>query len=218
MRSALLAILVDAAPPLVVFFVLQSLGVSDVIAYTAGGVVPLARLVIDRVRHRPFNAISAMVLLLLVVSVVLALVTHDARAVIARGGVIYLAVALVALGSLFTARPAMLVLSRYVAVRSHPESADRFDEVFGQPRARRAMRVVTAGWAVGFLVAAVVCVVSAYALPLDAAAVVTSLVEPVTALLLAALTTPFLRRALASLRDRPTAETTDTATTEEAQA
>jgi hypothetical protein len=205
MRSALLAILIDAAPPLAVFFVLQALGVSDVIAYTAGGIVPLVRLVIDRIRHRPFNAISAMVLVLLVVSVVLALVTHDARAVIARGGVIYLAIALVAVVSLFTRRPAMLVLSRYMAARAHPESVDRFDRVFAEPRARRAMRMVTAGWAVGFVVSAVVCVVCAYSMPISAAAVVTSLVEPVTALLLAGATAPFLRRALASLRTGPAA-------------
>lgn len=198
-RTALLAIVVDAVPPLAVFFVLRACGVSDVLAYTAGGVVPLTRLIIDRTRRRPLNAVSVTIAGLLLVSVVLAIVTHDARAVIARGGVIYLAIAVVAFASLPTRKPVMLLLSRYFAVHAHPETASRFDEAFARPRALRAMRFVTAGWAAGFAVSAVLCVVVAYTLPISAAAIASSFIEPLVVLLLVAATVPVLRRTMTSL-------------------
>lgn len=197
-RPALRTIAVDALPPLAVFFILRACGVSNVIAYTAGGIVPLTRLIIDRVRQRPFNAISGVIAALLFVSVILAVLTHDARAVIARGGVIYLVIATVAAVSIPTRKPAVLLLSRHVAVRSNPEAAHWFDERFADPQAVRAMRIVTAGWAVGFAVSAALCVGLAYTLPISVAAVASSLIEPLAVLLLAAVTVPFLRRTMTS--------------------
>lgn len=205
LRSTLLAVVFDAGPPLLIFFVLRALGAGDVIAYSAGSVVPLVRLIVDRLCGRSFNAISGLIVIFLVVSVVLALVTDDARAVIARGGLIYLVLALVAAVSVPTRSPAMLVLSRYVAVRARPEAATRFDEVFRRPSALRAMRLVTVVWALGFLIAAVACVVCAYTLPVTLAATVTSLVEPVTAMILAGGTARYMRRVVASANLTPSA-------------
>ncbi|MFF7987957.1 VC0807 family protein [Streptomyces sp. NPDC007901] len=196
-RSTLAAIAVDAGPPLLIFFVLHACGVGDVVAYTAGSVVPLVRLIADRWRGRPFNVISGLVVVFLVVSVALAVVTDDARAVIARGGLIYLALAVAAAVSIPTRSPAMLLLSRYVAVRARPETATRFDETFRRPSALRAMRMVTAVWALGFAICALACVVCAYTLPVTEAATATSLVEPVTAMILAGGTARYMRRALA---------------------
>ncbi|WP_371535760.1 hypothetical protein OG210_09450 [Streptomyces sp. NBC_00466] len=205
LRSMLLTVVFDAGPPLLIFFVLRALGAGDVIAYSAGSVVPLVRLIVDRLRGRSFNAISGLILIFLVVSVVLALVTDDARAVIARGGFIYLALALVVAASVPTRSPAILVLSRYVTAHARPETATRFDEVFRRPSALRAMRLVTAVWALGFLIAAVACVVCAYTLPVTLAATVTSLVEPVIAMILAGGTARYMRRVVASANLTPSA-------------
>jgi hypothetical protein len=198
-RSTLRAVAVDAVPPLLIFFVLRALGVPDVLAYTAGSVVPLARLVVDRWRGRPFNAISALVAVCLLVSVVLALTTGDARAVIARGGVIYLALTITAIASVPTRNPLMLALSRYFAVRARPEAAERFDEVFREPGPLRAMRRVTVVWALAFALSGAACVVCAYTLPVTVAATVNSLFEPVIAMVLAGGTARYMRRTMASL-------------------
>ena len=203
-RSTIGAIAVDAVPPLLIFYVLRALGVSDVLAFTAGSIVPLVRLVVDRWRRRPFNVISALVAGCLLVSVVLALTTGVARAVIARGGVIYLAVALAAAVSLPTRSPLMLLLSRHVVVRSGPDAAARFDTVFGRPEGLRAMRRVTALWALAFTISAVACVACAYTLPITAAATATSLLEPVIAMVLGAVTARYLRRIVEpTRRERP---------------
>ena len=195
-RPVLRAVLGDAVPPLAVFFALTALGVSDVIAYTAGGVVPVTRLIVDRILRRPFNAVSGMIAALLLVSVVLAIVTHDARAVIARGGVTYLVLAVVGIASLATRKPAVLLLSRHIATRAGADATARFDETFAGPQAVRAMRIVTATWAAGLTVSAILCVAAAYSLPIAAAAVTSSLIEPAAALVLAAGTMPLLRHTM----------------------
>jgi hypothetical protein len=198
-RSTLGAVAVDAGPPLLIFYVLHALGVNDVLAYTAGSVVPLARLIADRWRGRPFNAISVLVAVFLVASVILALVTDDARAVIARGGLIYLALAVAAAVSVPTRKPLMLLLARYFTIRARPESAAQFDEIYRRPSGLRAMRTVTAVWGLAFGISALACVACAYTLPVTVSATVTSLVEPVIAMALAGGTARYLRRAVTSL-------------------
>lgn len=204
-RSMIGAITLDVAPPLLIFFALRALGVSDVLAYTAGSVVPIARLIADRWRGRPFNAISGLIAICLVVSVVLALTTGDARAVIARGGVIFLALTLATAASIPTRNPLMLVLSRYFAVRARPDKAAQFDGIYHQPRALRAMRRVTALWALAFAFSGLACVLCAYTLPVAVAAIVTSLLEPAMGMILAGATARYLRRAAATSATTPSA-------------
>lgn len=206
-RTTMRSIALDALPPLLIFYLLNALGVPDVLAYTAGSIVPLARLVADKLRGRPFNVVSGLIAVFLLVSVALALVTADARTVIARGGVIFLAITLAALVSIPTRTPLMLALSRYFAVRARPESAPRFDELFRQPHTLRAMRRVTAVWALAFALGGVACVVCAYTLPITLAATATSLIEPIISLALAGATGRYLRRSIAPLRTAPTATT-----------
>jgi hypothetical protein len=198
-RSTLLSLVIDVAPSLLIFYVLQAFGISDVLAYLAGSVVPLARLIADRFRGRPFNAISGLILVFLVVSVVLALMTHDVRAVIARGGLIYLALAIAAAVSVPTRSPLMLLLARYFTTRNRPEAATRFNAIFRHPRGLRAMRIVTAVWALVFGVSALACVAFAYSLPVTVSAAVTSLIEPVVALIVTIATVRYLRRSLTPL-------------------
>lgn len=198
-RATLLSLVVDVAPSLLIFYVLQAFGISDVLAYLAGSVVPLARLIADRLRGRPFNAISGLILVFLVVSVVLALVTHDVRAVIARGGLIYLALAIAAAVSVPTRSPLMLLLARYFTTRNQPEAATRFNAIFRHPRGLRAMRILTAVWVLAFGVSALACVAFAYTLPVTVSAAATSLIEPVIALIVTIGTIRYLRRSLAPL-------------------
>lgn len=204
-RSTIGAIAFDAVPPLAIFFVLRALGVPDVLAYTAGAIVPLGRLVADRWRGRPFNVISGLIAVCLVASVVLALTTGDARTAIARGGVIYLALTVAAAVSVPTRHPLMLLLARYFARRTRPDAVAQLDALYHQPPVLRAMRRVTLVWALAFGISGLACVVCAYTLPIATAAVVTSLLEPVIALVLAGVTGRYLRRSAASLAAAPVA-------------
>jgi hypothetical protein len=195
-RGLLRGVAADALPPLVIFFALRACGAPDLIAYSAGAVIPLARLVIDRIRGRPFNAISAAAGLFLVVSVVLAVISQDTRTVMARGSYLYLAAALACGVSLCTRTPLMLAISRYFLVRSRPELAEAFDAKYRTSRAAmQPMKHVTAVWAAGFGISAAGCALAAYTLPIPVAATVTSLLEPVVALAIAAWTVRYLKRA-----------------------
>lgn len=177
----------DAVPPLALFYLLHALAVPDVIAYLAGALIPLGRLVIDRMRGRSFNVISALVGVFLIVSVILALGTGDVRVVMARGGVIYFALAVVFGISLLTRRPMMFLISRYFAAKASPAAVAGYDHRYASaPRFRRAIRVVTGVWAIGFGLSAVACVTCAFTLPITVAAAVNGILEPVVAIALGA--------------------------------
>jgi hypothetical protein len=193
-KRAARAVAADAVPPLALFYLLHALGVPDMVAYLAGALIPLGRLVIDRVRGRSFNVISALVGVFLIVSVALALLTHDVRVAMARGGVIYFALAVVFGISLLTRRPMMLLISRYFAAKASPAALAGYDHLYASaPRFRKATRVVTGVWAIGFGLTAVACVTCAYTLPITAAAAVNGMLEPVVAIALAAWSTRYLR-------------------------
>jgi hypothetical protein len=156
-------------------------------------------MIADRLRGRPLNAISGVILIFFAVSVVLALLTHDPRLVIARSSLIYLALAVAAAASVPTRNPLMLLLSRYFTAHARPEAVTRLNAVFRDPRGLRTMRILTAVWALAFGVSALAFVVCAYTLPVTVSATVTSLIEPIIAILLALGTGRYLRRALAPL-------------------
>ena len=130
------------------------------------------------------------------VSVVLALITHDARAAIARGGLIFLAIAVAAAVSVPTRSSLMLSLARYFAGSARPGQAARVDEAYRRPPVLRAMRVVTLVWALAFAVSAVVC---AYTFPVAVDNLATSLFEPVFSLVPAGGTVRYPRRAVTTV-------------------
>lgn len=193
-RAAALIIVTDALPPLAVFFILRAAGVPDVWAYTAGVIVPAGRLLLDRLRGRSFNAVSALVGVFLVVSIVLAVFTQSTRAVMARGGIVYLVLALAFAGSLLAPRPLMFLIMRYFAARADTRAGAALEQRYAASQPfRRATRLVTTIWASAFVLIAAACVLIAYSLPIPAAATATSLIEPIAALALAAWTARYLR-------------------------
>jgi hypothetical protein len=203
-RATVGSIAADVLPPLAVFYLLRAFGVPAVLAYTAGVIVPAARLVVDRLRGRPFNAVSGLVGVFLVVSVALAAFTGDVRVAMARGGIVYLAVAIAFAVSLLARRPLMLLIMRYYAERARPGAGAVLDDRYARAVGfRRATRVVTGVWAAGFVVTAVACITLAFALPISAAAAATSLVEPAAALALAGWTVRYLRPRLQAPATQP---------------
>ena len=204
-RTTIGLILIDAVPPLAIFFILNGFGVAAVVAYTAGAAVPAVRLIIDLLRGKPFNAISALVGVFLLVSIILAVTTADVRAVMARGAVIYLALALVFAGSLLIGRPLVFVIMRYHAVRLDPRIGQIFDQRFATNTVfRHAVRTTTGVYSVVFMATAVACAIAAYTLPVPVAATVTGLLELLASLVVVAWSIRYLRRS----QQHPTANST----------
>lgn len=187
----------DVIPPLLLLALLKALGMSDVIAYTAGAGVPGVRMLVDRLRGKPFSVISALVAALLILSVVLAVTTQDVRVVMARGALLYGLVAIAFGISLVAGRPVMFQFTKYYAVKADPAAGPMLEQRYRtSPQYRSMMRTATVVWIAGFLCIAVACATAAFTLPMAAAAILNNLLEPLCALALAAWSRQYMKRRL----------------------
>jgi hypothetical protein len=70
---ALLPMLIDIGTPVIVYFILHTLGVSNVLALSIGGMVTAINAVVGMVRHRRLDSIGLLVVAEITLSIVLLL-------------------------------------------------------------------------------------------------------------------------------------------------
>ncbi len=109
-------------------------------------------------------------LILVVAGALLSLITGSPRVLMIRDSWLTVAIGLWALGTLFTRRPFMMTASRGVVIAKVGEAGlvaweARWDK---EPAFRHHLRLITAVWGAGFLLDAVLRVVLAYTIPVDA--------------------------------------------------
>ncbi|MFE2996063.1 VC0807 family protein [Nocardia sp. NPDC059246] len=120
---------------------------------------------------------DAFTLTLIVAGTVVSLVTGDPRTLLVRDSWLFGALGLWTLGTLFTQRPMMRSFARTIVTvkigeAGYREWDTRWDN---DSRFRHQLRVLTALWGTVFTLDAVIRVVFAYALPLDAVPLATTL-------------------------------------------
>ena len=76
---ALLPMLIDIGAPIIVYFILHSLGVGDVLALTIGGMVTAINALVGTVRRRRLDSIGLLVVAEIALSIALLLITEDPR-------------------------------------------------------------------------------------------------------------------------------------------
>ena len=146
----------DVVAPLVVFQVALAVGLPVVWSLVLSGLPPLVGVTVDWVRWRALEVVGVVVCGGIVLSVVLALLTRDPRAVLLEGVVLTFVFGLACLWSLRSRRP--LVFHFAQAFYGGPRSAagaELDEEYASYQQARRFWRVVTVVWAVGYLVESV---------------------------------------------------------------
>jgi hypothetical protein len=159
------ALLMNVAVPLGLYYGLRSAGVAVVPALLVGAVLPALRTVWTAVRERRLDALGALVLVMVAVSVAMAAVTGDPRVLLARDSWGTGLIGLWLLGSLLTARPAVLALG--AEVMPADQARAMLDRWAADPRLRANVVRVSALWGAAFLLDAVVRVWMAFALPVD---------------------------------------------------
>jgi hypothetical protein len=167
----------DVLLPYVVYLGLRAAGVSNLRALVGGAVVALLLVVVDAIRRRRLNALSLLVMLTLVLSVVVALISGNARVTLARDCVITGGLGLLFLASLLRHHPVLYqVLAPLAAARS-PDGEAGFAARYEQsPDLRAALRVTTAVWGVVLLADAALRLTAVALLPVpDAATAATAL-------------------------------------------
>jgi hypothetical protein len=149
-------LLIDVVAPIVVYFALHALGVGDLLALTAGGLVAGANAIATTVRRRRLDGIGLLVVLEIALSIVLLVTVRDPRILLIRPAFFAGVGGLYALATCVVGRPLVFQTSRPLATRGDPVRGEAYDLAWERsPEFRRVERLITAGWGVSFLAEAI---------------------------------------------------------------
>lgn len=173
-------LVLELALPLAGYYLLKGLGASQWTALAVSGLLLAPWIGYGMVKRRRVEAMPVFTLTLLVVGALVSMVTGDPRTLLVRDSWLFGLVGLWVLGTLATRRPFMLSAGRSVVASKVGEEgarewADRWDH---EAEFRRHIRLLTAVWGAGFTADALIRVVLARTLPIDAVPLVTSLQWP----------------------------------------
>jgi hypothetical protein len=174
--AVLAPVLVDLVVPLLIFYGLRRAGVGVVGATLAGSVIPVLRTAYSLVRSAKVDWLAIFMISALALGTIASLAMDSPRMLLAKDGVITALCGFWMLGTLVAGKPLLLSMGRGIAEAKRGQGggeiwAGRWNS---EPRFRRGLRLITAVWGVGLVLDAVVRVVIAYTLPLDAVPGVTT--------------------------------------------
>jgi hypothetical protein len=163
--GAMIALAVDVAVPLAVFYLARSAGLNQWSALLLAAIAPAAGIGWTWTRQRRLDPTAVFVIAAMALSVLVALFTGDPRALLARESWLTGAAGLWILGSLATRRPFLLDVAGKV---SPVGMARRFERLWTDNRVfRRWMVLASVAWGAAFLLDALARVVLAYTLAID---------------------------------------------------
>ncbi|AYF76733.1 hypothetical protein D7D52_26240 [Nocardia yunnanensis] len=170
-------VILELILPLGVYYGLRAAGFSPWTALIAPALLALAFLGYDAVRHRRVDAVALFTLTMIVIGTVVSLVTGDPRTLMVRDSWLFGLIGLWILATLFTRHPMMRSMARTIVTVKIGEAGYReWDARWdSDARFRHRLRVLSAVWGAGFAADAVIRIVVAYSLPLDAIPLVTTL-------------------------------------------
>ncbi|MGQ5640003.1 MULTISPECIES: VC0807 family protein [unclassified Streptomyces] len=161
----LLTVVVDFGVPIGLYYGLTAAGVGDVIALTAGAVVPAAATLLRFARTRRVDVLGVFVTVMLVLSIIVSVVGGGPRLLLLRDGWLTGVAGAGFLVSLRGRRPLAFGFSRRLLERRASGGRD-WDELWDEDRRfRRIWRVTTVMWGIGLLVDSGVRTLMAYTLP-----------------------------------------------------
>lgn len=138
----------------------------DVDALIASSAPPILWSIAEFARHRRVDALSMLVLLGIVLSLVAVAGGGSARFLQLREKLVTVIIGLVFLGSAMIGRPLIYQLARARMVRESSDELEEFEALRSNKYFRRTMMVLTLVWGVGLLADAAVSIALVYALPI----------------------------------------------------
>lgn len=173
-------IVFDIAAPIALYYGLRAAGLSSLAALAIGAVIPAASAAWVLLRQRRANMVALLVLGTMAASLIISVISHSPRFLLAKDGLItsvwgiwFLASLGARLAAFLFARP-LMEGRRVFAVRDWDALWD------AEPRFRRIWRVSTVIWGLALLADAVIRVVMAYTLPVDVVPALGGALYPVT--------------------------------------
>lgn len=177
----------DLCGPLLAYSLLRSAGMSAVAALVVSGVLPALGIGISALADRRLDVIGIVVLAGILVGTLLGLTSHNARLYLLEGSVPSVVFALGCLLSLRLRRP---LIFRLAVELLGPDSRKGRDvtAAWRYPGFRRAFRMITVAWGLGYLVEAAIRVAIVVTTSTGIALVCSKLIPYVFAVVLSAWT------------------------------
>ena len=169
-ESSITSLVVDVVIPLAIYYVLHDgLGVALVTAMAASSAIPAARALYAAVRDHELNQLATLMLTLNLASVVISLISGDARLLFAREAAISSVVGVAALATVLAGRTPMFAPAiEAFMTRGEPRREQAWSRLAGSDRRFcRMLRRHTVIWGVVLLVDCCARVVCAYTMPLS---------------------------------------------------
>jgi hypothetical protein len=187
LRQIAMILVFDLGGPLLAYALLRSAGMSAVTALVISGVLPALGIGLGALLDRRLDVIGLIVLAGLVVGTVLGLTSHNARLYLLEGSV---PSAVFALGCLFSLRLRLPLIYRLAVEILGPDTPKGRDvtAAWRYPGFRRAFRVITVAWGVGYLIEAALRSVIVAATPTGIALIYSKLLPYAFAISLSAWT------------------------------
>ncbi|MFG2045359.1 VC0807 family protein [Dactylosporangium sp. NPDC048998] len=163
--GAMLALALDVVVPLAIFYLARAAGVNHWLALLLATIAPAVGIGWTWARARRLDPTAMFIIATMALSLLVALATGDARALLARESWLTGAVGLWILGSLATGRPFLLDVAGKV---SPTDMAARFDRLWtDNPVFHRWVMLASVAWGTAFLLDAIIRIVFAYTLAID---------------------------------------------------
>ncbi|WP_141717398.1 VC0807 family protein [Nocardia altamirensis] len=169
-RHLLMQLILEVVLPLGSYYALRAAGVNPWLALIAPGLLIAGILAYRAIRQRRVDAMALFTLSLIVVGTVMTVLTGDPRTLMVRDSWIFGVLGLWVLATLLTQRPFMRIAARaIVTVKIGEEGYRQWDARWdNDSRFRGHLRLLTAVWGTAFVVDAVIRILLAYTLPIDA--------------------------------------------------
>jgi intracellular septation protein A len=156
------SLVVSFALPLLAVKVLQHYGVSLVDALALAAVFPAGQTLFAWLRTRRLDALGAISLILIVLSVAASLISGDAHFALVKESVLTGLFGLICLASLLAPRPLMFFVGRQFATGGDAALIAEWNSRWQYPFFRKVQRTITAVWGVAYVLEATLRVVVAY--------------------------------------------------------
>ena len=196
LRRQIGGLVFDIGAPIAVYYLLHGAGVSSLVALAAGAVPPaLGALWQLAARHR-VDMVAVLVLATLAGSLVISLIVHSPRFLLAKDGLITGIWGAWFLATLAARRPAAFLFARPLLEGRRVFAVTSWDALWdAEPRFRRIWRVATVWWAAGLLADAAIRMVVAFTLPVDVVPALGGALYPVTFIVLQLITNVYYQLA-----------------------
>jgi hypothetical protein len=174
------------------YYVLRALGVSSLLALTAGAVISAVSTAWRLVVLRRLDPLNSLVVVTIGISILVAVVAHSPRFLLARDGLLTGVWGAWFVVSAVAGQPAAFVFGRVFLEGRSVFTAGSWDEMWANNSAfRRIWRTASVLWGCGMLADAGVRVVMSYTLPISAVPALAGLLWPLTFVLIQIVTNAY---------------------------